>query len=70
MTDEDQTPLAAEVADQIEQLRAEVEASFQRGFEAGRQTQRVEDQLYLTQIDHYKKLVDMYHEEIQRLRAK
>lgn len=60
-------PLHLAVEERLAQLDAEVEAAFQRGFEAGRDAAEA---LLLSQVEHYRMLVTTYDEEVKRLRGK
>lgn len=63
----DPLPLHQEVEERLAQMDVEVEAAYQRGFEAGRD---VAESLLVAQVEHYRKLVDAYDEEVKRLRGK
>jgi hypothetical protein len=72
MTDIDTTDhsLADETAAELERLRNEIDAAFERGFMEGRQTQANDDAYYVERAEHLARLLAQAEAEIQRLRAK
>jgi flagellar biosynthesis/type III secretory pathway protein FliH len=62
--------LAEEAAAELERLRNEIDAAFQRGFAEGRQAQASDDAYYVERAEHLARLLAQAEAEIQRLRAK
>ena len=59
--------LAQEVEVRLQQMEQEIQAAYDRGFDAGRE---VAERLLLSQVEHYRQLVVTYDEEVKRLRGK
>jgi hypothetical protein len=62
--------LAEETAAELERLRGEITAAFERGFAEGRQVQANDDAYYVERAEHLARLLAQAEAEIQRLRAK
>jgi hypothetical protein len=70
MTDDVDHSLADETAAELERLRNEIDAAFERGFVEGQAKQSADDAYYVERAEHLARLLAQAEAEIQRLRAK
>ncbi len=69
MTEEGHS-LAEETAAELDRLRGEITAAFERGFLEGRQIQSNDDAYYVERAEHLARLLAQAEAEIQRLRGR
>jgi ADP-dependent phosphofructokinase/glucokinase len=61
--------ISQQVSQKFDELRAEAEANFARGYQKGREDQRSEDEYYIGRVSELTRLLAEAESEIKRLRA-